>query len=63
MAIKILGIDASTNSIAFCLMDGKTPIKWGEVVFHGSTVYERLLDAKHKVKSSKERLNYDIINS
>lgn len=61
MATKIIGIDASTNSIAFCLMDGKTPVKWGEVVFHGSTVYERLLDAKYKIKSLKERLNYDTI--
>ena len=61
MASRILGIDASTNSIAFCLIDGEKPIKWGEVVFHGSNVYERILDAKHKVHSLRERLNYDTI--
>lgn len=61
MGTKILGIDSSTNSIAFCLMDGKTPVKWGEVIFHGSNVYERILDAKHKIKSLKEKLNYDTI--
>lgn len=61
MATKILGIDASTNSIAFCLMHDSKPVKWGEVIFHGSNVYERILDAKHKVHSLRERLNYDTI--
>ena len=61
MANKVLGIDASTNSIAFCLMHDMYPIKWGEVKFHGSNVYERILDAKHKVKSLREKLDYDTI--
>ena len=61
MENKILGIDASTNSMAFCLMHGKTPIKWGEIVFHGSDVYERILDAKRKIKAIRERLDYDTI--
>lgn len=61
MANKVLGIDASTNSIAFCLMNDKTPIKWGEIVFHGSSVYERILDAKRKIKAIKSQLDYDII--
>jgi Holliday junction resolvasome RuvABC endonuclease subunit len=61
MATKILGIDSSTNSIAFCLMENKKPIKWGEIVFHGSSVYERILDAKRKVKAIKDELKYDII--
>lgn len=61
MTTKILGIDASTNSIAFCLINEKTPIKWGEVKFHGASVYERILDAKNKVKSIREQLDYDII--
>jgi len=60
-ANKVLGIDASTNSIAFCLMDDKTPIKWGEIVFDGSDVYERILDAKKKVKSFKQSLDYDFV--
>ena len=61
MANKVLGIDASTNSIAFCLMNDKTPVKWGEIVFHGSSVYERILDAKRKIKAIKSQLDYDII--
>jgi Holliday junction resolvasome RuvABC endonuclease subunit len=61
MANKVLGIDASTNSIAFCLMNDKIPVKWGEIVFHGSSVYERILDAKRKIKAIKNQLDYDII--
>jgi Holliday junction resolvasome RuvABC endonuclease subunit len=61
METKVLGIDASTNSIAFCLMHDTTPKKWGEITFHGSNVYERILDAKRKVKAIRERLDYDII--
>lgn len=47
---KVLGIDASTRSVAFCLFENKTPVKWGEVFFDGGTVYERILDAKKKVR-------------
>lgn len=61
MVNKVLGIDASTNSIAFCLMHDEKPIKWGEVFFHGSSVYERILDAKRKVRAIRERLDYDTI--
>jgi Holliday junction resolvasome RuvABC endonuclease subunit len=58
---KVLGIDASTNSIAFCLMDGKTPIKWGEIQFEGTDVYQRILDAKRKLKAFKKELNTDFV--
>ena len=60
-AKKVLGIDASTHSIAFCLMNEKTPVKWGEVTFEGENVYERILDAKNKVRSIKSYLDYDFI--
>jgi len=58
---KVLGIDASTNSFAFCLMDHKKPIKWGEINFEGDDVYQRILDAKRKIKSFKKELNTDFI--
>ena len=58
---KVLGIDASTHSIAFCLMNEHTPVKWGEIVFEGDSVYERILDAKKKVKAIKAQLDYDFI--
>lgn len=60
-AKKVLGIDASTHSIAFCLMNEKTPVKWGEISFEGENVYERILDAKLKVHAIKKQLDYDFI--
>jgi len=60
-AHKVLGIDASTNSFAFCLMDEKTPIKWGEINFDGGDVYERILDAKRKIKAFKNELDTDFV--
>lgn len=58
---KVLGVDASTNSIAFCLMDGKKVHKFGEIEFTGETVYDRILDAKNKVNAIKYMLEYDFI--
>jgi Holliday junction resolvasome RuvABC endonuclease subunit len=50
-AKRVIGIDASTNSLAFAVFEGGTPIKCGEVFFTGSTVFERLQDAKKKTKA------------
>jgi Holliday junction resolvasome RuvABC endonuclease subunit len=58
---KIIGVDASTNSFAFCLLDGKKVSKWGEIHFRGDSVYERILDAKNKIKAIKGQLDYDFI--
>lgn len=60
-ATKVLGIDASTNSLAFCLMDNNVPSRWGEITFQGADVYERILDAKKKVKAFKNSLDYDFV--
>jgi Holliday junction resolvasome RuvABC endonuclease subunit len=60
-AHKVLGIDASTNSFAFCLMHEKTAVKWGEVTFDGADVYERILDAKKKIHSFKNELDFDFV--
>lgn len=48
---KIIGIDASTNSLAFAVFDKKKPVQCGEIQFVGSTLYDRLYDAKTKVAS------------
>lgn len=47
---RVCGIDASTNSLAFAIFENGVPIRAGEVKFKGSTVFERLLDAKQKVR-------------
>lgn len=58
---KVLGVDASTNTIAFCLMDGDKPVQWGEISFTGSNIYDRILDAKRKVHAFVAKLDYDFI--
>jgi Holliday junction resolvasome RuvABC endonuclease subunit len=60
-AHKVLGIDASTNSFAFCLMDEMKAVKWGEITFEGSDVYERILDAKRKINAFKNELDTDFV--
>jgi len=47
-AHKVLGIDASTNSLAFCIFEDKKVKSYGEIFFEGTNVYERILDAKRK---------------
>lgn len=60
-AHKVLGIDASTNSVAFCLMENNKPIKWGKIEFAGADIYEKIYDAKKKVHSMLDQLKCDYI--
>ena len=57
---RVLGIDASTQSIAFCLFDNFKPVYYGEIQFNGSDVYERILDAKKKIHALKSEIFQDI---
>lgn len=43
---RIVGIDASTKSLAYSVIENDKPIECGEVFFTGSTVFERLYSAK-----------------
>jgi len=52
-AHRILGVDASTNSIAFCIFEDGQVVSYGEVQFEGASVYERVLDAKRKMSGLK----------
>jgi Holliday junction resolvasome RuvABC endonuclease subunit len=56
---KIIGIDASTNSLAFCILENGKPYKWGEINFQGATIYDRILDAKKKIKALKYNGDFD----
>jgi Holliday junction resolvasome RuvABC endonuclease subunit len=60
-AHRVLGIDASTNSIAFCLMENDVPLKWGKVDIHGNDIYEKIYDAKKKMSVMLEELKSDYI--
>jgi len=60
-ANRVLGIDASTNSIAFCLMENNVPIKWGKVELSGADIYEKIYDAKFKMHAMLNELESDYI--
>lgn len=56
---KVMGIDASTNSLAFCILKDGEPYRWGEINFYGATIYDRILDAKKKIKALKYNGDFD----
>ena len=60
-ANKVLGIDASTNSVAFCLFENNSPIKWGKINIAGNDIYEKIYDAKIKVNAMLDELKSDYI--
>lgn len=60
-ANRVLGIDASTNSIAFCLLENNIPVKWGKINLVGNDIYEKIYDAKCKVFAMLEELKSDYI--
>ena len=45
-ADRVLGIDASTNSIAFCLMENDVPLKWGKINLSGEDIYDKIQSRK-----------------
>jgi Holliday junction resolvasome RuvABC endonuclease subunit len=60
-ASRVLGIDASTNSVAFCLMENDKPLKWGKIEFTGSDIFEKIHDAKNKMHVMLDELKSDYI--
>jgi len=60
-AHRVLGIDASTNSIAFCLMENDKPLKWGKIELKGNDIFEKIYDAKVKTHAMLEELKSDYI--
>lgn len=47
----VIGIDCSTNSLAFSVFKGKKLVKFGEIYFKGDTVFHRAADARRKVEA------------
>jgi Holliday junction resolvasome RuvABC endonuclease subunit len=61
-AHRVLGIDASTSSIAFCLIENNKPIKWGKINLVGNDIYEKIYDAKVKTSLMLDELKSDYIS-
>ena len=60
-AHRVLGIDASTNSIAFCLMENDIPLKWGKIELAGMDIYDKIHDANIKMHAMLDELKSDYI--
>lgn len=48
---RVIGIDCSTNSLAYAIFDNNEPVLCGEVFFEGADIYERLNDARRKTQA------------
>ncbi len=57
----VVGIDASTTSLAFCVYHDGIPVKWGKVNIDGADIYEKINDASHKSKALFANLDADYI--
>lgn len=54
---NICAIDASTNSLAFCIYSYKNIQQYGKILFEGNNVYEKVQDATRKTKALFEYYN------
>lgn len=53
-AKRVLGIDASTASVAFCLIEDGKITKIGKLPIEGMTIYDKVKDAGVKAKALKK---------
>lgn len=60
-AKRVLGIDASTASIAFCLIENGKIVKIGKLPVEGSDIYEKIKDVGTKAKALKKIVAADYI--
>lgn len=60
-ANRVLGIDASTNSMAFGIIEDGDLIKWGQIYFSGNDVFDRAEDARRKVDALMDEFDCDFI--
>lgn len=58
---RVMGIDNSTQSIAYCIFNENTPETWGEINFAGSNTFERLPDIRKQVEIFAKDLKVDIV--
>jgi len=54
---NICAIDASTNSLAFCMYSFKSLQQHGKILFEGNNIYDKVQDAARKTKALFEYYN------
>lgn len=58
---SLLGLDISTNSVAYCLNTKNGIETWGEITFIGPTVFDRIADAQKRLATELPDMTYDMI--
>lgn len=58
---RIIGIDNSTQSIAYCIFNGTVPETWGEIHFAGNNTFERLPNVRKELEVFTRDLEVDVI--
>lgn len=59
--MKIMGIDCSTNSLAFGILEDGELIEYGEYFFAGTDIYKRILDARRKTEAMQDLFDVDFV--
>lgn len=59
---KVMGIDASTHTLAFAIVEGDKLLQVGEIDLQGDTFYERLIDCRTKADVILSRFSVDYIS-
>jgi Holliday junction resolvasome RuvABC endonuclease subunit len=60
-AYSVMGIDASTHSLAFAVFHDKELVKFGKINFSGNGSYERLADSQSKILALADDFDVDYI--
>lgn len=58
---RVLGVDHSTQTLAFCLSVDGVPEYWEEIPLAGATVYERMGDLYNKLKLRFDSEEIDVL--
>lgn len=56
-----MGIDCSTNSLAFSVFENNKLIKYGEIFFNGDTVFHRAADARRKMEALAKEFDVSFV--
>lgn len=56
-----MGIDCSTVSLAFAILEDGKPVKWGEIAIDGEDVFNRLPDVRKKMEALRDEFQVDAI--
>ena len=60
-ASRVMGIDCSTHSMAFCVYYNRKPEVWGKILFEGSDVFARMASAEQRVGAVAQNFHVDYI--